>query len=264
MADSEGKADPMVVSKSSSELEGQAGASAMQRSPARHADPVHTNAGKAPKCTRRSSPPPLGSPGRQGSAFSLAGAAGPHAEEPRAKRAVHVEAAGPPQQSPDFPARTLSLPGSQGHDTGAYAAHGPAPRVLGTVSKTGGHVFAAFAAPHEPRALPGAPLVAVTPQPEPPVFGVVVSAPHPLLPRTGSFVSEQGTSPRTDSRRLAQPTAPRVHARVRSGVPISISISISNRAPTLGTPSNPGAWARRRGPRSPQTTHQHQPQRRTR
>ncbi len=28
-----------------------------------------------------------------------------------------------------------------------------------------------------------------------------------------------------DSRRLAQPTAPRVHARVRSGVPISISIS---------------------------------------
>ncbi len=30
-----------------------------------------------------------------------------------------------------------------------------------------------------------------------------------------------------DSRRLAQPTAPRVHARVRSGVPISISISSS-------------------------------------
>jgi hypothetical protein len=28
-----------------------------------------------------------------------------------------------------------------------------------------------------------------------------------------------------DSMRLAQPTAPRVHARVRSGVPISISIS---------------------------------------
>jgi hypothetical protein len=28
------------------------------------------------------------------------------------------------------------------------------------------------------------------------------------------------------SRRLAQPTAPRVHARVRSGVPISISISL--------------------------------------
>jgi hypothetical protein len=38
-----------------------------------------------------------------------------------------------------------------------------------------------------------------------------------------------------DSRRLAQPTAPRVHARVRSGVPISISISTITRiCSTLG------------------------------
>ncbi len=39
-----------------------------------------------------------------------------------------------------------------------------------------------------------------------------------------------------DSRRLAQPTAPRVHARVRSGVPISISIShASGFGETLGS-----------------------------
>jgi hypothetical protein len=37
-----------------------------------------------------------------------------------------------------------------------------------------------------------------------------------------------------DIRRLAQPTAPRVHARVRSGVPISISISKDGKASVPG------------------------------
>jgi hypothetical protein len=42
-----------------------------------------------------------------------------------------------------------------------------------------------------------------------------------------------------DSRRLAQPTAPRVHARVRSGVPISISISCVSSRIAGGSPSQP-------------------------